>query len=37
MHDERQAGDRHYLSEGSMAHPYPERDTDVVAELNSGD
>ena len=37
MHDEWQASDRRYLSEGSMALLYPERDTDVVAELNSGD
>ena len=37
MHDERQAGDRRYLSEGSMARLYPERDTDLIAELNSGD
>ena len=37
MHDEWQAGDRRYLSEGSMAQLYPERDTDLIAELNSGD
>jgi putative transposase len=38
MHDEWQASDRRYLSEGSMAKLYPERDTDpVAAELNSGD
>ncbi len=37
MHDEWQASDRRYLSEGSMARLYPERDTDSVAELNSGD
>jgi hypothetical protein len=37
MHDEWQAGDRRYLSEGSMAKLYPERDTDQVAELNRGD
>jgi transposase-like protein len=37
MHDEWQAGDRRYLSEGSMARLYPERDTELVAELNSGD
>jgi putative transposase len=36
-HDEWQAGDRRYLSEGSMAKLYPERDTHQVAELNSGD
>ena len=37
VHDEWQAGDRRYLSEGSMAILYPERDTDHVAELNPGD
>jgi putative transposase len=37
MHDEWQASDRRYLSEGSMAHLYPTRDTDPVAELNNGD
>jgi transposase-like protein len=37
MHDEWQAGDRRYLSEGSMAELYPTRDTDHIAELNSGD
>jgi len=37
MHDEWQASDRRYLSEGSMAKLYTPRDTDVVAELNSGD
>ena len=38
MHDEWQAADRRYLSEGSMATLYPERDTDhVAAELHSGD
>ena len=37
VHDEWQAGDRRYLSEGSMAILYPERDTDDVAELTSGD
>jgi transposase-like protein len=36
-HDEWQAGERRYLSEGSMAKLYPERDTHQVAELNSGD
>ena len=36
MHDEWQAGDRRYLSEGSMAKLYPERDTSQVAELNPG-
>jgi putative transposase len=37
VHDEWQAGDRRYLSEGSMALLYPERDTDHVAELTPGD
>jgi transposase-like protein len=37
MHDEWQAGDRRYLSEGSMARLYPERDTATVATLNPGD
>ena len=36
VHDEWQAGDRRYLSEGSMAILYPERDTDHVAELTPG-
>jgi len=36
-HDEWQAGDRRYLSEGSMAKLYPERDTGAVSELNTGD
>jgi hypothetical protein len=37
VHDEWQAGDRRYLSEGSMASLYPERDTGSVAELTPGD
>ena len=37
MHDEWQAGDRRYRSDASMAELYPTRDTDLVAELNSGD
>ena len=37
VHDEWQAGDRRYLSEGSMAILYPERDTGSVAELTPGD
>ena len=37
MHDERQAGDRRYLSDTSMAELYPQRDTEPVAELNTGD
>jgi hypothetical protein len=37
IHDEWCAGDRRYLSEGSMATLYPERDTGSIAELNPGD
>jgi hypothetical protein len=37
VHDEWQATDRRYLSEGSMAKLYSERDTDDVAELQPGD
>ena len=37
VHDEWQAGDRRYLSEGSMALLYPERDTHGVAALTPGD
>jgi putative transposase len=37
VHDEWQAGDRRYLSEGSMALLYPERDTQPVAEITPGD
>ena len=37
MHDEWQAGDRRYLSDTSMAELYPERDTELIAELNSGE
>jgi putative transposase len=37
MHDEWVASDRRYLSEGSMAKLYPTRDTDPIAELNTGD
>ncbi len=37
MHDEWQASERRYLSEGSMAKLYAPRDTDPVAELNTGD
>ena len=33
IHDEWQAGDRRYLSETSMALLYPERDTQLVAEI----
>ena len=37
VHDEWQAGDRRYLSEGSMAQLYPERETVPVVELTPGD
>ncbi len=37
LHDAWQAGARHSFSKGSMAMLYPERDTDPVAEINSGD
>ena len=37
LHDEWQAGDRRYLSDASMAELYPERDTEPVAAINSGD
>jgi transposase-like protein len=37
IHDEWQAGDRRYLSEGSMALLYPERDNGSVAQLTPGD
>jgi transposase-like protein len=37
MHDEWTASDRRYLSDGSMAKLYPERDTEPIAELNNGD
>jgi putative transposase len=37
MHDEWQASQRRYLSEGSMAKLHTPRDTHTVAELNSGD
>ena len=37
MHDEWTASDRRYLSDGSMALLYPERDTEPIAELNNGD
>jgi transposase-like protein len=35
--DEWQAGDRRYLSAGSMSTLYPDRDTGAVAALNTGD
>jgi putative transposase len=37
VHDEWQASERRYLSEASMALLYPERDTQLVAELTPGD
>ena len=37
MHDEWQAGDRRYLSEGSMALLTPTSDTEPVAALQAGD
>jgi putative transposase len=37
MHDEWQAGDRRYLSEGSMDLLYPDRDTVVIAAIESGE
>ena len=37
MHDEWTASDRRYLSDGSMAKLYPERDTEPIAALNNGD
>jgi putative transposase len=37
IHDEWQAGDRRYLSEGSMALLYPQRDTQPIVELTPGD
>ena len=37
MHDEWQAGDRRYLSEGSMAALYPDRDTEPIAAIDSGE
>ena len=36
MHDEWQAGDRRYLSEGSMDMLYPDRDTQLVAAISNG-
>ena len=37
MHDEWIAGDRRYLSEGSMAKLYDTSDTDSVAAIESSD
>ena len=36
MHDEWQAGDRGYLSEGSMAL-YPDSDNGAIAAIDSGE
>jgi transposase-like protein len=37
MHDEWQSGDRRYLSEGSMALLKPNRDTETIAAIQSGE
>ncbi len=37
MHDEWQAGERRYLSEGSMALLYPDSDTGPIAAIDSGE
>ena len=37
MHDEWQAGERRYLSEGSMAQLYPDSDTGPIAAIESGE
>jgi putative transposase len=37
MHDEWQAGDRRYLSEGSMALLYPDSDTGPIAAIEAGE
>jgi putative transposase len=37
MHDEWQAGERRYLSEGSMALLYPDSDTGSIAALEAGE
>jgi putative transposase len=37
MHDEWQAGDRRYLSEGSMAQLNPNSDTEAIAAIDSGE
>jgi putative transposase len=37
MHDEWQAGDRRYLSEGSMALLYPDSDNGAIAAIDSGE
>jgi len=35
-HDEWQTDERRYLSEGSMALLYPDRDTQLIAAISSG-
>ena len=37
MHDEWQSGERHYLSEGSMAQLKPTGDTGGIAAIDSGE
>ena len=37
MHDEWVAGDRRYLSEGSMAKLHQTGDTDAIAAIDSGE
>jgi putative transposase len=37
MHDEWQAGDRRYLSEGSMAKLYPDSDNESIAAIQAGE
>ena len=37
MHDEWQAGDRRYLSKGSMALLYPDSDNGAIAAIDSGE
>jgi len=37
IHDEWQAGDRRYLSEGSMALLYPDTDNGPIAAIDSGE
>jgi hypothetical protein len=37
MHEWQSADNRRYLSEGSMAQLYPERDTEATAAINNGE
>jgi putative transposase len=37
MQDEWQAGERRYLSEGSMAQLYPDSDTGPIAAIEGSD